>query len=319
MTIQTMWGWEPAIYLFLGGLAGGTFFISALVRLATKDRFQRLSVVAPWVSFAALAVGLFCLVIEVEKPLQAMMMWRSFVNFSSWMTIGAWLLFASIAVFFLSAFFSTPRLVKALKVKEGVAAKVSQVTMVLGAVLGLGVAAYTGVLLMAAGSVPLWNTPLIPVLFTVSALDAGAVVVLACLLGEKAEGADAMYRKVSLASIALIVGEALVLTALLMSHLSGSVSQAIAASTLVSGDLSLQFWLIVVIVGLAIPLVLDLLTTTKAVKNKDARRVAHIAVIVLVLVGGLALRYVILAAGIHAVSVSPDVAQAIQDVYALVL
>ena len=42
MTIQTMWGWEPAIYLFLGGLAGGTFFISALVRLATKDRFQRL-------------------------------------------------------------------------------------------------------------------------------------------------------------------------------------------------------------------------------------------------------------------------------------
>lgn len=60
-----------------------------------------------------------------------------------------------------------------------------------------------------------------------------------------------MYRKVSLASVALIVGEALVLTALLMSHLSGSVSQAIAASTLVSGDLSLQFWLIVVIVGLA--------------------------------------------------------------------
>ena len=176
-----------------------------------------------------------------------------------------------------------------------------------------------GVLLMAAGSVPLWNTPLIPVLFTVSALDAGAVVVLACLLGEKAEGADAMYRKVSLASVALIVGEALVLTALLMSHLSGSVSQAIAASTLVSGDLSLQFWLIVVIVGLAIPLVLDLLTMTKIVKNKDARRVAHIAVIVLVLVGGLALRYVILAAGIHAVSVSPDVTQAIQGVYALVL
>ena len=96
-------------------------------------------------------------------------------------------------------------------------------------------------------------------------------------------------------------------------------SQAIAASTLVSGDLSLQFWLIVVIVGLAIPLVLDLLTMTKIVKNKDARRVAHIAVIVLVLVGGLALRYVILAAGIHAVSVSPDVAQAIQGVYALVL
>lgn len=128
-----------------------------------------------------------------------------------------------------------------------------------------------------------------------------------------------MYRKVGLASVALIVGEALVLTALLMSHLSGSVSQAIAASTLVSGDLSLQFWLIVVIVGLAIPLVLDLLTMTKIVKNKDARRVAHIAVIVLVLVGGLALRYVILAAGIHAVSVSPDVAQAIQGVYALVL
>ena len=39
------------------------------------------------------------------------------------------------------------------------------------------VAAYTGILLMSAPGVPLWNTLLLPCLFTVSALDTGVALV----------------------------------------------------------------------------------------------------------------------------------------------
>lgn len=323
MTVQSMWGLEPAVYLFLGGLAGGTFFVSAIVRLITKDRFPCLALISPWVSVIALAVGLLCLVVEVEKPLQALMMWKSFVNFGSWMTIGAWLLFAAIAVFGVCALFSTPRLAMAIEslIKPLKSARkgIVQVTLILGAVLGVLVAAYTGVLLMAAGAIPLWNTPLIPTLFTVSALDAGASVTIVCLLLEKG-GQTARLKKVLTGSVVgLVVAEALVLLVLLMTLSGGNQSQSVSALTLTEGSLSLLFWGLVVGVGLAVPFVLGVVEMVGLVKNKEPARILHFIAVVCALVGGFALRYVILAGGVHGVMVSPDTQQAIMGVYNLIL
>ncbi|MEA5018917.1 MAG: NrfD/PsrC family molybdoenzyme membrane anchor subunit [Gordonibacter sp.] len=323
MTIQSMWGLEPAIYLFLGGLAGGTFFVSAIVRLVTKDRFPCLALISPWVSTIALAVGLLCLVVEVEKPLQALMMWKSFVNFGSWMTIGAWLLFAAIAVFGVCAIFSTPRLATAIeslfKPLKSARKGIVRVTLILGAVLGLLVAAYTGVLLMAAGAIPLWNTPLIPTLFTVSALDAGTSVTIVCLLIEKG-GQTARSKKVLTdAVLILVAAEAVVLLVLLMTLSGGSPSQSVSALTLTEGSLSLPFWGLVVGIGLAVPFVLGAVELTNLLKNKELARILHFIAVACALIGGFALRYVILAGGIHGAMVSPDTQQAIMGVYNLIL
>lgn len=322
--IQTMWSWLPAIYLFLGGLAGGTFFISSIVRLVSKGSFPRLAVVAPWISLVALAGGLICLVAEVEKPFQAMMMWQSFVNPSSWMTIGAWLLFVTIIVFGIGALFSTPRIKSALgelwKPFGVYAETITKITMIIGAILGLCVAIYTGILLGAAPSIPLWNSWLIPVLFTISALDAGAAVTIACLIADKeasGEGKDYL-RKLQIVLLILVAAEGIVLAALLFQMNAGTFSQALSASIMINGALSIPFWVLVVSVGLGVPAVLGIVDLTGVIKNDTVVSSLHFIALACALVGGFTLRFVILSSGIHGVMVSPDVLQASLNIYQLI-
>ena len=316
---QTTWVWEPAIYLFLGGLAGGAFLAAAFVRILGKDRFSKVTVIGSWVSVIALVVGLLFLIVDVAKPFQAMMMWKSFVNFSSWMTIGAWLLFAAVIFMGLCAVFSTPKLVSILgsfcKPLERHAGGVSKVCMVLGAIAGLGVAVYTGILLWSAHNIPLWNTPLIPVLFTVSALDAGASAILAILLFEKDPEVESFVKKTSIVLVVLIILEACVLAGLMYLHLQGNQSQVLSANTLLQGDLSWQFWGLVVVVGLVVPLLLTLVDLTGLIKSKELSRLLHLVAVACALIGGFTLRLVILTGGMHGVLVSPDAYQAMIGVY----
>lgn len=316
--LQSTWGWEPAVYLFLGGLAGGTFLVSAIVRFLTGDRFQKLSVASPWISLVALAVGLILLVVEVEKPLQAMMMWKSFVNFSSWMTIGAWLLFAAAILFFVNSLFSTPKIADAIcgaiKPLDGVREGIVKVTLALGALCGLAVAVYTGILLGAAGSVPLWSSPIIPVLFTVSALDAGASVVLACLIAD-GDVAKRVSRNLSIVVAGLVILEALVLAALLTTLSGSSLGATLSVDLLLSGQLSAYFWGLLVVVGLAVPFVLTVVELTGVVKGHKVGLALHAIAIACALVGGMTLRALVVAAGLHAPLVSPDAYQAAMGVF----
>lgn len=320
--VQTTWVWEPAIYLFLGGLAGGAFLTVTLVRFMSKNAFPRVAAIGTWVSTIALVVGLLFLVVDVAKPFQAMMMWKSFVNMSSWMAIGAWLLFAAVIFMGLCSVFSTPKLVEVIgsfcKPLANRSEGISKVCMIAGAVFGLGVAVYTGILLWSAHSIPLWNTPLIPVLFTVSALDAGASVVLAILLFEKTEGAAFFVKKMSVTLVVLIILEACVLAALSFFHLGGTESQVLSINTLLNGDLSLQFWLIVVTVGLVVPFVLTLIDLFKVIRNEELSRILHIIAVVCALAGGFTLRFVILTGGMHAVLMSTNAYQAMLGVYTLI-
>ena len=322
-TTQTMWVWEPAIYLFLGGLAGGAFFATTVVRLWGKDRFSKVAVLGPWVSVIALGIGLLFLVIDVAKPFQAMMMWKSFVNFSSWMTIGAWLLFVAVVFMGLCAVFSTPQLVKILaglwKPFGTAADKIVKVCMILGSIGGLGVAVYTGILLWSAHSIPLWNTPWIPTLFTISALDAGVSLVLAILLFEKDEMAATFKKRLSLALLVLIVLEAATLTVLLSMNANGTVSQALAANTILHGDLHMQFWGLIVVVGLVIPFILTVIDFMGLIKDEKLAHILHLVAIACALIGGFTVRFVFLTAGIHGALVSPDPYQAMLGVYNMIL
>ena len=311
--------WEPAIYLFLGGLAGGTFFATALVGFLSNNAFPKVTTIGAWVSTVALVVGLLFLVSDVAKPFQAMQMWESFVNPGSWMTIGAWLLLAAVVFMGLCAVFSTPWLVRAVesfcKPLARHAEAISKACMAVGALLGLGVAMYTGVLLWNAHSIPLWNTPLIAVLFTISALDAGAGMVLAALMLERPGYAAVFVGRVSVALLVLIVLEACVLATLLLTHLAGSQGQALGASILLNGELNIQFWVLVVMVGLAVPFIFTALVLARLVRTPELCRLLHFGAVACSLIGGFALRYVILAGGMHVVPASLDAYQAMLSTY----
>lgn len=309
--LQTVWGWLPAIYLFLAGLSAGTFLAVAVLRLAKPGRFERTAMRGAWVAVILLAVGLVALLLETEKPLQALVMFTSFTNFSSWMTIGAWLLLLAFIVFLVNALLVTP------KVGGKVGAGVKTAFNIIGAVLAVCVALYSAVLLGAAPAVPLWSSWLLPLLFLASAVDTGVALTLLLVLcdpdkTDNPQVAGAFEKAVC----AAVVVEAVILVAFILTSLSAGSTQAYSASILTGGAMAVPFWVCVVVLGLTVPLVVALVSVLMGRKDKTAGApfAATVAGGACSLVGGLALRYVVLAAGTHAAVIAPVAIQAMQGV-----
>jgi formate-dependent nitrite reductase membrane component NrfD len=310
------WGWQPALYLFFGGLGAGAFITATLLFFRAKSDYQKAIATAAWLSFACLVVGLLLLVLELTQPLRGLLLWQSFSNFSSWMTIGAWLIFLAVIVFGIAAVLMTERLAvplgKLIKPLSKLRNGICSLLFGLGALLGLGVAAYTGILLMAAPGVPFWNSLLLPCLFTVSALDTGiaAVEVIIIFLDKKKANPDHKTRRIlEIAVIALVAIESVVLFVYLDSMFSGgnygsavsTYAEEVAAYTsafdLANGKFALLFWGLVVGCGLGVPLLAAI--GGLFIKSKVG------SIIVLVgatgaLVGGCVLRFLVLYAGVHA-------------------
>lgn len=324
--LQLTWSWQPALYLFLGGMGAGAFIMAAVLFLIDRTKHRLVVCVSMWAAFASLAVGLLLLLSELISPVRGMMMWQSFSNFSSWMTLGAWGAFGALAVFALSAllamrpvgnwlakrwkwFGATPKqagdAAKSAKAAVPNGVKLRRVLAVVGIGLGAFVAVYTGMLLMTAGGVPLWDSPLLPCLFTVSAFDTGValVEVIAVLLSKKdplAHRAAALMEKIV---IGLVVAEVAVLALFLGTLMNGDpataagAAGAASAELLTTGGLATVFWAMVVAAGLALPLVMAVLSL---VLNKRETRPLMALGAIGALIGGCELRFLILAAGVHA-------------------
>lgn len=258
-----------------------------------------------WAAFASVVVGLLLLLSELIFPVRGMMMWQSFSNFTSWMTLGAWGAFLAIVVFGVSALAGIPRIAKRFGAKSKSYSKVRRILAAVGIVLGLFVAFYTGMLLSTAPGVPLWDTPLLPCLFLVSGLDTGVALVeiisLALAAAKKEEAQPEAARLLARGVVVLVLLEVLVLAVMLGIMAAGGDATSVAAAAsqsvqmLVSGGLAPVFWGMVVVCGLAVPLIAALISL---------RAKGHSAVITLVgaigaLVGGCELRFLILAAGVH--------------------
>lgn len=316
--LQTMWSWQPALYLFLGGMGAGAFVMAAVLFLIDRTRHRLIVCVSMWAALASLAVGLLLLLSELITPARGLLMWQSFGHFTSWMTYGAWGAFAAMVVFAVSALLATRPVGVWLATKwkwfekHGVALR--RVLAVVGIVLGAFVAVYTGMLLMSAGGVPLWNTPLLPALFTVSAFDTGVALVeiVAVLLSKK----DALAPKARVimerAVVVLVLVECVVMAAFLASMLGADgqtamgATAASSAALLVSGGLAACFWGMVVACGLVLPLVMaaaGLVLHRRGGKKPCPKRLQGALMAIGAagaLIGGCELRFLILAAGIHA-------------------
>lgn len=316
--LQLTWSWQPALYLFLGGMGAGAFVMAAVLFLIDRTRHRLIVCVSMWAALASLAVGLLLLLSELITPARGLLMWQSFGHFTSWMTYGAWGAFAAMAVFAVSALLATRPVGVWLATKwkwfekHGVALR--RVLAVVGIVLGAFVAVYTGMLLMSAGGVPLWNTPLLPALFTVSAFDTGVALVeiVAVLLSKK----DALAPKARVimerAVVVLVLVECVVMAAFLASMLGADgqtamgATAASSAALFVSGGLAACFWGMVVVCGLVLPLVMaaaGLVLHRRGGKKPCPKRLQGALMAIGAagaLIGGCELRFLILAAGIHA-------------------
>lgn len=309
--LQLTWGWQPALYLFLGGMGAGAFIMAAVLYLIDPQKHRKIVCVSMWAALASLAVGLLLLLSELINPARGMMMWQSFSHFTSWMTWGAWGAFLAMIVFLVSALLAMRAVGNWLNAKwkwytADNSLKLRRGLAWAGIVLGAFVAVYTGMLLMSANGVPLWDTLLLPLLFTVSAFDTGValVEVVAVCLSKRDPLAPKAATLMEKIVIVLVAVELVVLAVFLGSMFAGGATGAQSATLLVSGGLAVPFWVLIVAVGLLLPLAMAI--AGKLGKAKDSRPLMAVGAAG-ALIGGCELRFLILAAGVHAAIVADTV------------
>lgn len=308
--LQSVWGWQPALYLFLGGMGAGAFVVAALLYFLDRQSNRKTICIASWAATACLVAGLLLLLSELTNPLRGMLLWQSFSNGTSWMTFGAWVVFAAVIVFGLMAVLSTEQWVKPVSKKwkgyPKARNRMRSVLAVVGIALGLCVAMYTGILLMSVPGVPLWNTLLLPCLFTVSALDTGAALVeIVAVAPKRAVLSNKTHRLLEASVVVLVVLEVAVLAAFLATMQGSDLTTATGATAAASARLLAQgmlapfFWLLVGACGLALPLAMAIAGMVLR-KRRKSGRTAMLVGAAGALVGGCALRFLVLMAGLHA-------------------
>lgn len=274
---QHVWTWPIAGYLFLGGLGSSISIIVAVADLF----FEKGSVLSAGLIIAIVALGLgsFLLIFELGRPLQ---FWRVFSKQKAVLTFGAWAV-STLLIFdlvYLSCFIewfpwyslSILRLIVAI------------VTLL----VGVGVLMYTGVELSSMKGRVLWNTPLLPLLFSLSGLLTG---VAGCSLivgvwpyhGTEAEAVTTITALRIICIILLVVVLITVFIYTVMTYTSTSETAQKAMKRWFKGSYAPAFWGGLIGIGLVLPLVLLI----------PALAVLDLLSYVLIIAGGAFLRFLV--------------------------
>lgn len=286
-----VWGFEIPLYLFLGGFVAGIMVLFGLaVRRGGIPRRESVYANLPLIGIVLLSVGMLALFLDLEHKFYV---WRLYVAFEPWspMSWGAWILLLVYPVLFASALLNPPPpalrraailqdISSRLKASAPAVRGIGTMSIALGVALGI----YTGILLSALGARPLWSSAILGPLFLVSGLSAGAA--FAHMVSRDREESERLAR----ADNAFLVAELAMIALFLIGLMSGGEAQVRAATLLLGGPFTAVFWAVVVVGGILVPLFIQSLAVT--------HRIAHTRVApILVLLGGLALRFVFVYAG----------------------
>jgi polysulfide reductase chain C len=165
---------------------------------------------------------------------------------------------------------------------------------VIAMAFAFGTAIYTGILLKATKSIPLWNTYFLPILFLVSALSTGSMAIILSALGTGLFSHDAGALKVLMgAEQVLVVIEGIVLYLFLSRRYRAAEQGKDSVRLLLFGEMKMIFWGGVVFLGFIFPVVLENIATFF-----PGNSVLIFAAGIFLLCGGFFLRVGILHAGI---------------------
>ena len=295
---EIYWGWPIAFYLFLAGLSAGASIVAVLISNKFGKNnyyFKAATLIAP----VAIILGLALLVIDLGKPLSFYWILLLY-NFDSVMSIGVALLLVYTPLSVIYALGAFKNEIASLKISlfdafSNLVSKLSGVLGVLLFVLGIGVGAYTGFLLSAAHKIALWNTPVLPLLFLVSGLScAGAFTLLLGVLKDKKREQNQTAHYLLKFDFFAIIVEFLLIVALFMLVSNASASGAnTVANALSANSLGLMFYIGVIGLGMALPIILDL----SVLKVHDFKCEFAVLNAILVICGVFLLRYYIVYAG----------------------
>ncbi len=298
------WEWYIVWYFFLGGLTGGTYALATMLRVWGGARFETAARIGYLTAFPLL---LFCPILLTLDLGQRLRFWHMMINttpgsvgivFKYWspISVGSWVLL-------LYGIFALGSFVEALVLEGRVRSQVSRTIArtlsgrvgrafnVIGAVLGLFVASYTGVLLSVSNQ-PIWSdTWALGGLFLASGLS-GSAALLSWLVGYR-RGAEGVEERLLVADRYFALLE-LVLIVLFLASLAGpgTLGRVLAGSRTV-------VWLLVVaslvppLTGLGRPGI-QVASSSGGMAVAQGVGISHTAFVVGALAGSFLLRFIVI-------------------------
>ncbi len=316
LLIQHFWGWYIAIYLFLGGMGGGGMVVSYY--FCCRRNENKLAIISAITSLIIVIVGVFFLILDLEKPEKFYYVFMSpYLNTHSMIVVGSSILtsFIIFGLLFITAVeFEWPGFLgKIISPLPWYGHRSFASAMgILASIAGFLTAFYTGVLIGVLKSVPFWHTPALPLLFVASAFSTGVVGVLLIndIVGMRAPESE-KHKYQEYCSILgkwdaiLISIELLIIFTYLFQFTYGPAEAEASVYLLTTGALAPWFIGGVVIMGLAIPFLLEYWHIFSENRGRKPSCVLPIIAAILVIVGGLILRYAILSSGVMTIFLPP--------------
>lgn len=280
MTDEVPMGIWLVFYIFFTGLSAGSFIVSTLAYVFEIEMFKPIGRRAVILALILLINGPIFLILDIGRPERVLNLFI-YWNLTSVLAWGSrlLLLYPTVCFIYLWALTYTD-LVRLAKEKGGFyrilslgkteitekgenrATRLAKLMGLIGIPTALATHGYTGFLFSVISAHPLWNTPIMPILFLSSAIVSGAALLAMIVIltdsMEKTEDTVSMSNWSTLILTFLFVDGILLMTEFFTVLLADVEEHVKVWQVLISGDLWFAFWVVEIIIGFWVPLIIFL-------------------------------------------------------------
>jgi len=256
---QEHWGWIIAIYLYLAGMGAGSYILGTAINwFVHPSRVimvwgQPLDPAKAALLWGPILVAIGAPFLILDLGIKKRFLYACLNPRTSWVARG--FLILSIFIVLGLVLFA-----KSILPFEWLHAESDlwYIPEVIAIAFAFGTAIYTGILLKATKSIPLWNTYSLPLLFLVSALSTGSMAIILSTLGTGLFSHDAGALKVLMyVEQIFVVIEGVVLYLYLSGRYRASEQGKDSVRLLLLGEKKFLFWGGIVLLGFIFPFVLE--------------------------------------------------------------
>jgi formate-dependent nitrite reductase membrane component NrfD len=162
---------------------------------------------------------------------------------------------------------------------------------VLAGIFAFAQSIYTGFAVSYVSAIKIWNSAIVPILFVTCGISGGLAILLAVMMGQDSTQIATLENIIRVVLIAF----AIIVAVYLWNATYSSTAAKDAVIRLIGGALAPLFWIGVFLFGIAIPVVISIVTYWV----HDASSALLITAVVSEIIGGLALRFAVLKAGVY--------------------
>ena len=264
---QRIWKWEIAIYLYMAGMGAGSFIIGMIIHWFVKPTVPitlfgfNVDIANPALLWGPIFVAVGAPFLILDLGIKRRFLYACLNPRTSWLARGFFILSMFIVLGLIV--FAASVLYPQILIDRPAPWLVLEVISV---IFAFSTAIYTGVLLKSVKYIPVWNTPLLPVLFLASALSTGSMGIILAMLGSEllfspVDALAAVAHTIVAYERILIVIEALILAFYLYSRYREKDQGETSVRLLLSGKLKPLFWGGIVLIGFVFPIVLEYISS----------------------------------------------------------